>query len=248
MYYKGAIYEYDIEAAAFNIFINEIAPTKIVTRSEIDKVKRLKDDKIERNMYLGKLQRKHPEIKEMFTSNYKRILELFINNNNIKEEDILFRTKDSLVVTVKCKHLTIDNYHFISKSTYNQYLSFKDNFGKTQHIYYNDVSEAFEVKGSKSFVDDNKKLFTSFKKALRLFFVVDTKLKLFVRLKYMESELIEKPLEWLDQDDIATVSLPNMTVKLKYKNVPEDLKEFIEINHFVDNLFKPLCRTLLHLK
>ncbi len=83
------VYLYDIEACHYTIM------TKLgMDLSGVDR-----DNKIERNIHIGKMMRKNPKLTSILRSTTKSIIDEYILRNNITEDDIILRQYDGIIIS-----------------------------------------------------------------------------------------------------------------------------------------------------
>jgi len=123
--YIGDLYEYDIEAAGFHIFMNDIVDlfSEKIPQSRILDVKLAENNKILRNKLIGKIQRDFPEIKVYFTIYFRLYLETFVAVNKLSlVKNVIRTTKDSIIVNKKCEHSNRNITHFNNICIFNNFL------------------------------------------------------------------------------------------------------------------------------
>lgn len=102
------LFEYDFRACSYNILKN--------IGYDISKINF--DDKIQRNIQIGLLQRENPAIKTFINSQMKSLIELYIRENKLNPEEIVWRQKDGFIIT---RVLEIDN--ITVELTFRDYVS-----------------------------------------------------------------------------------------------------------------------------
>ena len=85
------VYIYDIEACHYNI----------LKHKGFDVSKINFEDKLTRNITIGQMMRENPRITSLLRTTTESIISEYINNNNIKENDIIIRQYDGLILTCK---------------------------------------------------------------------------------------------------------------------------------------------------
>jgi len=245
--YTGAIYEYDVEGAALNTLEIVIYPKKIILHSEYLEVLKWKYNKKMRNIKIGLLQRKYPELKAIFTDNFKALISEFISLNKIDEKrEVIDFTKDSIIVKRKCEILNIGNFVFKEQSFYTNLFVFKGFNGAQQAVFYNSKNEQIEIKGSKKYVSENSGLFKLFLQLAKLYTITRNKKELWHSFKSLRSMVERDYLDFIESDDKVILYLDgDFAIKLAFKNVEENFHDKISINFFMKNYFDIFCNHLL---
>lgn len=83
------LYEYDFEACLYNM-LNNIGYDLSNISSE---------DKTSRNILLGKEQNKHPMLKHVFIQDVNNLLQLYLTQNNIAPENVIWTQRDGVITT-----------------------------------------------------------------------------------------------------------------------------------------------------
>jgi hypothetical protein len=103
------LYEYDVVACHYNILkgLNwDVSNIPI-------------DDKLERNITIGKLQAQYPQLKSYLKTLTNGVLDHYIRKNNIEQKDIIVREKDGIITQVPMNinddTILLDFKHTISK-------------------------------------------------------------------------------------------------------------------------------------
>ena len=83
------VYLFDIEACHYTIM------TKLgIEMPGIDR-----DNKLERNIYIGKMMSRNPNLTSLLRSTTRSIIDEFILRNDIKDEHIILRQYDGIIIT-----------------------------------------------------------------------------------------------------------------------------------------------------
>lgn len=141
------ITEYDISKANINILL----ALGDISLEEYNKIMMM--NRMERQIYVGKLQRDNEKINNDLKNGFKHYRKMFIESNEFTQADILSIKKDAIFVINKTANNCIfDKYvEFVPKNKYTSFFKIKN-----LEIYYlldriNDI-ENIDVKG----IDDNK--------------------------------------------------------------------------------------------
>ena len=100
------IQEYDISKANISILLD----MNLISKKQYEYYKNLPKDK--REIYIGLFLRDNPSISKSLSLGFKEARRIFIQSNDIQEQDILYIDKDSITVINK-----IIKYTKISNST-----------------------------------------------------------------------------------------------------------------------------------
>ena len=243
-YYIGNIYEYDVKSCAYNILTKDIVKYDIVDYKKILEVKKNRFNKLKRNILIGKIQRDFKETKNLFTKYYEQIKLDFMEENNIKEEEVLFKTKDSLIITKVAEVLLINGYEFILKNKYTHMFKLK-----IQHrnitIFYNNEVQNISIKGLSKFVDDDFGLTNQLINLINLYFNEKNLKSFFINVKRLRNYINNNFVDLINDNDKVIIDLDNVSIKTKKNNVPKHyLKQirkeyfFVIYDSFANQLFK----------
>lgn len=83
------VYLYDIEACHYTI----------MKKLGIDMPGIDRDNKLERNIYIGKMMSRNPKLTSLLRNTTRSIIDEFISRNNIKEDHIILRQYDGIIIT-----------------------------------------------------------------------------------------------------------------------------------------------------
>ena len=247
--YIGDLYEYDIEAAGFHIFINDIADifASKLPEERIKEVQLAENNKLLRNKLIGKVQRDFPEIKAYFTIYFRLYLENFVNLNGlILEKNVIRTTKDSIIVNKKCNILSLNDYiNFRLIGYYNELILFKDGNGRTNEVYLSaENEEEILIKGSNIFTQKWKGLF-SFFKTVAFTKRISNKLERYAKVKFFLDMFERDSLRFIRPEDTVTVCLEKLNLELEFKNVPIEYLKNISVNDFKNRFLLPFADKLL---
>ena len=93
------VYLFDIEACHYTIM------TKLgIEMPGIDR-----DNKLERNIYIGKMMSRNPNLTSLLRSTTRSIIDEFILRNDIKDEHIILRQYDGIIITKNLKQTNIQH-------------------------------------------------------------------------------------------------------------------------------------------
>lgn len=112
------IYEYDIRKANISVLYDK----KLLSKDTYTKLYHA--DRMTRQVYIGKLQRDDKKYTEALQAGIKEARNIFIKNNNIKEDNIIRISNDAIYTTgVIIKNPKINNnIVFVNKGSYTTYI------------------------------------------------------------------------------------------------------------------------------
>ncbi len=226
--------EYDIQSAAYSIIVNE----KLYEKFEginIHELNAIRSNKYLRNKLIGNLQRNVVGLSKYLTETYKVVLEKFMIINNIKDSDVYFKTKDSIIFKQKNGIVIdkIDNYIFVNKNNYDYYFEYTNN-NFTRQVFLGD--EDFSIKGITRILENNYPIFKFiFKKMITKHVTTKDTLSLYLDM----NEILHLCKVEMSKKQIGfEVEYSNLIVKIDYlPNLPlSDLvftqEVFEELNAF----------------
>lgn len=114
------IIEYDIKSAGFNI----IKRYRLLPEEDINNLELL--DKKERQIQIGKFQKKYKGLTDELNSKFIEIRKEFFESNNLSDDDILSIKKDAIITFKRCHNLIYDNIEFVDKHVYSSYYYMND--------------------------------------------------------------------------------------------------------------------------
>ena len=127
------LYLYDIEACHYNI-MKHLG----MDISELDE-----NDKIGRNIQIGKMMRKNPRLTSVLRNTTTSIIDEYIRRNNIKEDEIVIRQYDGLILTRRLLDTYIGDIPLNCRKFYQIFISSID---RSKYISL-DNSEKVSIKG-----------------------------------------------------------------------------------------------------
>lgn len=131
------IIEYDMKSAGLSI----IKSGKLLDERMISLLEILPKD--QRSIKIGNLQKKNKELTRALNEGFEYYRKVFLESNNVKDEDIISIKKDAIFTTKRCKNMEFDYVKFSDKNVYTSYYFFP---GNTQiELYYN--KNKLDVKG-----------------------------------------------------------------------------------------------------
>ena len=135
------IQEYDISKANISILLD----MSLISKKQYEYYKNLPKDK--REIYIGLFLRDNPSISKSLSLGFKEARRIFIQSNDIQEQDILYIDKDSITLINKIiKYTKISNsIEFVNKVSYS---SFYRLYGIDFLYYNNDIIEYYRLKNS----------------------------------------------------------------------------------------------------
>lgn len=96
-YILSNLYEYDFSACYYNILKN--------IGYDISNIE--KNDKIKRNIQIGLLQKNNPRLSNELLNKTNNIIDHYLIENNINENEVIWRQKDGIITTKKLNKLNI---------------------------------------------------------------------------------------------------------------------------------------------
>jgi len=222
----GNIYEYDIFSAGYNIVINEflhnneqLKDIDLIRDYIIQNIIPLKDNKNLRNIFIGNLQLKFPQTKEIISKRFKYNINKFIENNNLQKREILYRTKDSIFTTKQCTYLKVDKYEFREINYYNYFLNLKINSKNILIFVDTDNFEKLTIKGYTKLIDE-----MSYLKYFIQLLIINyknniNKQNLFNDFVIFKKEFCGNILNYITDDDLIHFKFnDNILIGLSFKN------------------------------
>lgn len=127
------VYLYDIEACHYTI----------MKKLGLDLTGINIENKLERNIQIGKLMRKNPRLTSTLRNTTKSVIDEYILRNNLEEDDIILRQYDGIIIT---KTLKETNIQHIPLNIRNHYQIFISSIDRTKYIAF-DSSQETTIKG-----------------------------------------------------------------------------------------------------
>ena len=207
------VHLYDIEACHYNILKNFGFDL-----SHIDK-----NDKLGRNIKIGQMMKENPKITSLLRNTTESIINDYINENKIHENDIIIRQYDGLILTRTLQNTNIGHIPLERRKTFQtfimsidrkKYIALDNNFEITikgiSHRYeeidkiYNKLCKIVELNKSSIFthlqnIKDN--ILSSNDSKLYAIPIKNNKFIIFLK-DYGEIEVSKTTLNILDTDDI----------------------------------------------
>lgn len=107
------VYLFDIKACHYTIM------TKLgLEMPGIDR-----DNKLERNSYIGKMMRRNPKLTSLLRNTTRSIIDEFIFRNNIKDDDIILRQYDGILITKNLKQTNIEHIPLTRRRSFEIFIS-----------------------------------------------------------------------------------------------------------------------------
>lgn len=208
------VHVYDLESCHYNIMKN-----MGMDLTGIDP-----NDKLQRNIAIGKMMRSNPRLTSLLRTTTESIINDYINKNSIKENEIIIRQYDGLILTRTLKVTNIGHMPLERRKTFSQFIISIDRkmyIAKDNNLEmtvkgmthkYEEMTKIYEKLCHISTLEKNT-LFTELQKLkdnifntnyARLFAIpTTTKGKVIVFLKgYGEIMIGESTLRIMDTDDI----------------------------------------------
>ncbi|QQO92820.1 hypothetical protein CPT_Madawaska_170 [Staphylococcus phage Madawaska] len=140
------ITEYDIKSAGMNILYD----SGYLNEEQYNKLRNTQ--KYERNVIIGKMLKNNKDMNKALMDGFKIARKIFIENNNLKDSDILSIKKDAIfVIGKKCNNLKISKHvRFAESEEYDNYINI---LGKEHYI--NLYQNKIDVKGYQNGVKEH---------------------------------------------------------------------------------------------
>lgn len=130
------ITEYDMKEGGFSL----VQEYNLLDENTISELKKMGKEK--RKIQLGKIQRSDEIFKENLKKAFQYARKLFVENNNLEDDDILSIKKDAIITTKYCPNHQVGKFvDFRPKHDYTSYIK----LDKRLEIYYSPYD--FAVKG-----------------------------------------------------------------------------------------------------
>lgn len=133
------LYEYDVKSCFYNIL-------KKINYNGIDKLENY--EKLKRNIAIGIMQKNNPRLGKYLNRVSKNLIDCYIKENNLKNENIILRNKDGIITDTLLNNINIGielSYRgFILKAIRGKDGNFL--------LYYDDYT--VRIMGMKPFVND----------------------------------------------------------------------------------------------
>lgn len=114
--FNGTVIEYDIQAAGYNILIENNA----LTEQQIQDLGNM--TKNSRNISIGLMIRDDHHLQEILSQGYANARKSFIEGNHLEEADIICIKKDAIFTTRRCSVLQFGGIKFRPKTKWRSYL------------------------------------------------------------------------------------------------------------------------------
>lgn len=135
------IREYDISKANISVLYHE----GVLKKELYDAL--YVADKLYREIYIGKMELRDPNISVIKAEGIKKFRKLFFEYNQLEDNDILCIKNDAIfVINKQCAYTKFDNVEFLNKNTYTLFMQ----LGKLEIYYIYDPitnSENIDIKG-----------------------------------------------------------------------------------------------------
>jgi len=115
------VYLYDIEACHYNI----------MKKLDFDMTGIDPNDKIARNIQIGKMMQKNPRLTSLLRNTTKSIIDEYISKNNVKDEQIILRQYDGIIITRSLRETNLQQTPLDLRKTFQIFISSID---RTKYI------------------------------------------------------------------------------------------------------------------
>lgn len=231
------IYEYDLKSAGLSV----LKHNKVISDNAYEIYKTM--DKNKRNISIGLLCRKYPELNTLINDELQRVREEFMTLNNIEDSDILSIKRDAIFVIDKfTKHNVInDNFTFAQKNKYTSYLYIND-----MELYYNEQYMDIKNISDKARNDHKDYLINLFRRVLKVSELNTDKNIIYKYLKNIKHDYLNFDLDVnyyreLTNDSLYKVNILHNTFT---DNLGDEEKYYLDIEynymHYILKLFNYL--------
>lgn len=148
--FNSEIIEYDIRDAGFNL----IKQYKLLPADKIQELEKLGKG-FERHKRIGIMQRNDREFSTALLSKFAEIRTVFINMNNITDNDIVSVKKDAIFIIGQVKQTKFGGIEFAQKNVYSSYIRFPNI--QNMEIYYSNMG--LEIKGMSEIAMNKHRLY-----------------------------------------------------------------------------------------
>jgi hypothetical protein len=235
------IFEYDIQDAGFSIIKNKgLLDEGLI--AEIGKMK-----KMEKNIFIGKLQREDKTIAEEMINEFVQIRKRFFEKNSIPDEKVLSIKKDAVfLINFHPSVKEFDGYKFVAKNKYTSYF-----YLNRTEFYYDSKREVLDVKGlGREVVKVHKDHFLSDLRGL-----ISMREKLddynFLRVlrqyreRYLELELDVENYREMNRDSMFKLKNTIGGEQLLIEAVDDDVKDMLDIGYNYIHYIIPMIGNLV---
>ena len=130
--------EFDLKDAGYNL----IKEYKLLPSEEIERLSKM-DKGVKRHIEIGMIQKNNPEFSKKLQEKFADMRYIFINSNNLKDDDIVSVKKDALFIIGQVKNKKFGKLEFRQKNVYSSYLRFPNI--QNLEIYWNNIQP--DIKG-----------------------------------------------------------------------------------------------------
>jgi len=127
------VYLYDIEACHYNI----------MKKLDFDMTGIDPNDKIGRNIKIGQMMQKNPRLTSLLRTTTKSIIDEYISKNNVKDDQIILRQYDGIIITRTLKEKNLQDTPLDLRKVYQIFISSID---RTKYIAL-DSNSKVTIKG-----------------------------------------------------------------------------------------------------
>jgi len=207
------VYLYDITSCHYSILQN----------MGFDMVNINKNNKLERNIQIGKLMQKNSRLTSLLRTTTESIIDEYLTINNVKPEEIILRQYDGVLVT---RHLPVEIKQSIQLDFRSHFLIFISSIERDKYIStdgkkttikgvphkYENLNNIYHMIANIEYVRGKTTIFRSLQKIKDSFFksndtslfcipVDNDKYKVFLK-GYGEIEISEQTIKIMDTEDI----------------------------------------------
>lgn len=230
------IREYDISKADISVLLSKGQ----ITQEQFNFLYRIPS--INRNTYMGLLQRDNPELKKILSNGIEEVKKLFFETNNIEDSQVLSIKNDAIFLIDKVATTkTFGIVTFKEKNVYTSFYKLSRKYNKEFYYYINRVTgeERLDIKGmNKESIELHKDYFIDFLTVLfnsiELFPIADT-IEL-IQSFYNQYINMELPINYyrkFDQYSGFDTNLKTPILEQRYimKYLSEEHREMVNISY-----------------
>ena len=239
-YLKNSIItEYDMKSAALSI----IKEFRLIPEKYISKLEDLEKDK--RNILIGKLQQKFPELIKSLNNGYAEARIKFTEENNLQEDRILSIKKDAifLINPSNIKEDITENIHFRPKNIYSSYTLL--NINNPIEIYFTNSKDSLDIKNMQKNIKEFQKnyIIKKFYDIMKKYEVL-SKEKIFDILKNFRNDYLTRklPIGYYKSMENNKYSYDRFEIE----EITEDMVDIIDITYNYNKIIRPFIENIMN--
>ena len=233
------IQEWDIKSANTSL----LEMYDLYPKDKLNKISKLR--KQDREITIGKLIRKFPDVGKGLEDAFTDIINRFVKDNNIKDENIISIKKDS--VFVRNTEIKISSYedcvYFVNKNKYTNYM-----YISPYEIYYDKYTSNIEIKGMSN---DNYQYHENgiFDFLKDVFDISYNPYQLQKYLKQYAKDYKERKLPLNSYREFNMDSKFNVNIfdnNMKMEEIDESMLEYTDISYNYINIIIPIIKIVIN--